>query len=155
MGGETSSFVPPDFEPPSRLVAPSFVLEPLGAQHNVADFAAWSSSIEHIRATPGFPWGDWPHEMTLADNLGDLEQHAGDFEQRAGFTYTVLDPDGPDVIGCVYVYPPGPGDVAHDAAARSWVCADRAELDEPLWRLVSDWLAREWPFHSVAYAARG
>ena len=49
--------------------------------------------------------------MPAAQNLADLEQHAVDFAARTGFTYTVLPPDGPDtaeVLGCVYIYPPGP-----------------------------------------------
>ena len=87
-------FVPDDFEPPRSLVTPDFVLEPLGPQHNESDYAAWSSSIAHIRATPGFADGSWPHEMTLEENLGDLERHARDFESRTGFTYTVLDRAG-------------------------------------------------------------
>jgi hypothetical protein len=36
----------------------------------------------------------------------------------------------------------------------SWVRASRADLDGALWRAVSDWLASDWPFDSVAYAAR-
>ena len=32
-------------------------------------------------------------------------------------------------------------------------CA-RVELDIPLWRRVSDWLASEWPFEQVDYAPR-
>ena len=36
----------------------------------------------------------------------------------------------------------------------SWVRASRAELDVPLWQAVSDWLAAEWPFQNVDYAAR-
>jgi hypothetical protein len=34
------------------------------------------------------------------------------------------------------------------------VRADRAELDEPLYRAVRDWLARDWPFRRVDYAER-
>jgi len=157
----TPLFVPDGFEPPQGLVASGFVLEPLGPRHNVADFAAWSSSMAHILATPGFERSDWPHEMGLEQNLGDLERHAYDFEERRGFTYTVLDPRDGGVIGCVYIYPVGtdetdPGDDAttDDASVRSWVRADRAALDEPLWRAVSDWLEAEWPFVSVRYAAR-
>src|SRR5437870_402916 len=41
-----------DFDPPTRLVTPAFVLEPLGPQHNERDYAAWTSSMEHILATP-------------------------------------------------------------------------------------------------------
>ena len=43
--------------------------------------------------------------MTPEENLSDLEQHAQDFRDRVGFTYTVLDPVDRDVIGCVYLYP--------------------------------------------------
>ena len=98
-------FVPASFEPPTSLVTAAFTLEPLGPRHNESDYAAWSSSIAHIQATPGFPWGSWPHEMSLAENLADLEMHERHFATRVGFTYTVLDPESGDVIGCVYIYP--------------------------------------------------
>ena len=97
-------FVPPDFVVPLRLETPQFVLEPLGPQHNDADYEAWSSSMEHIHATPGWEESKWPRSMTLDENRADLERHASDFESRTGFTYTVLSPGG-DVIGCVYIYP--------------------------------------------------
>ena len=157
----TPPFVPDGFEPPRGLVASGFLLEPLGPRHNAADFDAWSSSMAHIHATPGFEGSDWPHEMSLEQNLGDLELHARDFEQRTGFTYTVLDPANGDVIGCVYIYPvgtddadPGADAATHDASVRSWVRADRAALDEPLWRAVMGWLEAVWPFVNVRYAAR-
>ena len=66
------------------LVAAAFVLEPLGPRHNESDYAAWSSSIAHIQATPGFAGASWPHEMSLAENLADLEMHERDFEDRVG-----------------------------------------------------------------------
>ena len=141
------------FVPPRRLVAERFRLEPLAPEHNERDYAAWSSSIEHIRATPGFEDGRWPVPMTLAENLADLERHARDFERREGFTYTVLDEDEDEVVGCLYIYPAG--DSVHDADVRSWVRASRAELDEPLWRAVADWLSGDaWPFRQPLYAAR-
>jgi hypothetical protein len=64
----------------------------------------------------------------------------------------VLDPASRDVVGCVYIYPPREGDA--DADVHSWVRASHAELDAPLWRTVREWLAAEWPFRSVDYAAR-
>lgn len=48
----THPLVPADFTVPRELLAPEFRLEPLGEQHNDSDLAAWTSSIEHIRATP-------------------------------------------------------------------------------------------------------
>ncbi len=145
------TFVPPEFEPPRGLSAPRFLLEPLGPEHNERDYAAWTSSTDHIRATPGFTESRWPHEMTLAENRADLERHQRDFAGRTGFTYTVLDPDDRDVIGCLYIYPlkDGPG-----ANVTSWVRSDRAELDEPLAEAVAAWLRTDWPFGRVLYVGR-
>jgi hypothetical protein len=91
--------------------------------------------------------------MSLAANRADLERHAEDYARRTGFTYTVLAPDGDDVIGCVYIYPSR--DERFDADVRSWVRAERAELDAPLHAAVSRWLAEDWPFAAVDYADRG
>ena len=144
-------FVPADFVVPLRLETPQFRLEPLGPEHNDADYRAWSSSMEHIHATPGWEESSWPRDMTLEENRADLQRHADDFEKRSGFTYTVLDRGG-DVVGCVYIYPVSDG--SHEARVLSWVRASRAELDGPLWQAVSDWLAAEWPFEKVEYAVR-
>ena len=83
-------FVPPDFAVPRNAVFGGLSLEPLGPEHNASDYAAWTSSVEHIRATPGFPWGTWPAWMTPDANLRDLQMHADDFRLRKGFTYTCL-----------------------------------------------------------------
>ena len=153
--GPLPPFVPDDFAVPREMVTGEFRLEPLGPQHNAGDYEAWTSSMEHIRATPGFAGREWPPEpgMTLEDNLGDLRRHAEDFTARTGFTYTALASGGDRIVGCVYIYPaedgaPGTADV------RSWVRADRAELDVPLHDAVSAWLAEAWPFTVVRYAPR-
>ena len=86
----SSSFVPDDFVAPTSFEGPGFRLEPLGPQHNDRDHEAWMSSIAHIRATPGFPDGDWPAPMSLQQNLDDLVRHARDFAARTGFTYSIL-----------------------------------------------------------------
>ena len=146
--------VPADFDPPTSLVTPWFRLEPLGPQHNDADLAAWTSSIEHIRATPGFPDGSWPppEGMTPERNLADLRRHADDFARRAGFTFTVLDPADGDVIGCVYVYPTRAED--WDVTVQSWVRASHAHLDKPLADAVADWIATDWPWERVDRCGR-
>lgn len=147
-------FVPDGFAAPRELHTDGFHLLPLGPEHNEADHAAWSSSIEHIRATPGFEGRSWPHPMDLDQNRGDLEGHAADFAARSGFTYTVLDDDGA-VIGCVYIYPADGSDtVGADAEVRSWVSAAHATRDADLYRVVNDWLATAWPFRAVRYAPR-
>jgi hypothetical protein len=90
--------------------------------------------------------------MTQDDNLGDLRRHAEDFAARKGFTYTVL-ADGDRVVGCVYIYP-GKDGAPGAAGVRSWVRADRAELDVPLYDTVSAWLTESWPFTVIQYAPR-
>jgi hypothetical protein len=147
-----SSFVPDDFAVPRDLVGPGFRLEPLGPQHNESDHHAWTSSIDHIRSTPGFPDGRWPplEGMTLEENRRDLERHWQDFEQRRGFTYTVLDEED-RVVGCVYIYPRKSD--PRVAVVQSWVSAERAELDLPLHDAVANWLANDWPFPEVRYRA--
>jgi hypothetical protein len=151
-------FVPEDFAVRDGLIADQFRLEPLGPQHNEADYAAWTSSVDHIRATPGFAGSSWPHGMTLQENLGDLERHARDFAERRGFTYTVLDEGTGGVIGCVYIYPArghGAGSQGQRrATVQSWVRADRASLDPAVHDAVLAWLERDWPFDQIEYAAR-
>ena len=156
------AFVPDDFAVPRELVTEDFRLEPLGQQHNAGDYEAWMSSIDHIRATPGFQHisaapgfgvSTWPDpEMTLDENLADLRRHAEDFAQRAGFTYTVLARGSGRIIGCVYIYPSRGADGA--AGVRSWVRADQADLDVALHDAVAAWLNNAWPFTEIRYAPR-
>jgi hypothetical protein len=148
----SNPFVPADFEPPLALDQPDFELRRLGPEHNDSDYAAWTSSIDHIRATPGFVGRSWPRSMTLEENHGDLVRHAADFTGRIGFTYTVLRPGTTTVIGCVYIYPSRA--TGYDASVRSWVRAADADLDRVLYRAVVRWLAAAWPFERIDYAAR-
>jgi hypothetical protein len=143
----TAPLVPDEFEVPVRFEAALFVLEPLGPEHNERDHEAWSSSIDHIHATPGFTGRRWPQPMSLDENLADLETHSADFDARTGFAYTVLDPQTDEVIGCVYVDPDRAQ--ACGVTVRSWVRVTHADLDQPLRVAMVDWLERDWPFASV------
>ena len=149
-------FVPDGFEVPRELVTPRFRSEPLGPEHNEADLAAWTSSIGHIRATPGFAGWGWPPATGMAPevNLADLRAHAQDFARRSGFTYTVIEPApaGGEVIGCVYIDPARGADL--DTVVRCWVRADRAELDHPLYEAVARWLSAEWPLGRIDFSGR-
>lgn len=105
-------------------------------------------SIDHIRATPGYPDGRWPQPMSLEQNLADLQRHHDHFRDRVGFTYTVLEARGAtdhaDVIGCVYIYPDDQPDT--DVHVQSWVREDRADLDALLATTVRAWLEEAWPW---------
>lgn len=82
--------------------------------------------------------------MSLEDNARDLRRHEADFAACKGFTFTVLDPEDGDVVGCVYLYPPERE--GHDVTVQSWVRADRQDLDVPLANKVAAWLATDWPW---------
>lgn len=144
-------FVPPSFEVPLGFAWSGFHLEPLGERHNDRDHAAWMSSIDHIRSTPGFSLEekpDWPVAMTLEANLKDLVRHAKDFEERRGFTFSILDRD--EVIGCIYIYPDRRSN--HDAVVTSWVHEGRAEADGEVRQALSTWIDEAWPFSNAYYA---
>ncbi|MGW0392348.1 N-acetyltransferase [Streptomyces sp. NPDC003042] len=155
MNDNQQAFVPDDFAVPRTLVADGFRLEPLGPEHNERDLAAWSGSIAHVRATPGFAEWRWPppEGMSAEANLADLVRHARDFAERRGFSYSVL--DGDEVVGCVYIYP-GAEDQPDRVQVNSWVRADRAELDAAVHAAVRGWLRTVWPFDAgrVDYAPR-
>jgi hypothetical protein len=143
--------VPDDFDVPRVLRSAQFRLEPLGPQHNVADLNAWTTSVDHIRATPGFEGRSWPPDggLSAEGNLVDLVRHADEFDRRVAFAYTVLRPENDDVIGCLYL---DPGPRAGSVDVRSWVRADTADLDPVLRREMRQWLTDVWPFDEVAYA---
>lgn len=141
-------FVPAGFEPPLSFRGPSWRLEPLGPEHNERDHVAWTTSMDHIRATPGFAGRPWPHEMTLEENLGDLVAHREGFVARREFSYSVLDDDD-EVVGCVYVLPDVEDRRADAAHLRCWVTTARADLDAELRTVVTDWLRAAWPFSHV------
>ena len=145
--------VPEGFAVPAGLTSDLFTLEPLDVRHNEPDYAAWTSSVDHIQATPGFAGRTWPDPgLSLAGNAADLARHARDFADRTGFTYTVLDPASGTVIGCLYLYPSRRE--GYDVDVRSWVRADRAALDKPLHDTVRRWLSEAWPFTAPDYAKR-
>lgn len=148
-----NSFVPPSFDVPDTHAWSEFHLEPLDVAHNDRDHAAWMSSIDHIRSTPGFSEDEepgWPVAMTLESNLKDLVRHAEDFKERKGFTFSIL--DGDEVIGCIYIYPDSRG--KYDALISSWVRESRAESDAAVREALAAWIDEEWPFANPYYAGR-
>lgn len=147
------TFLPADFVAPTPIATAEFRLELLGPEHNESDYAAWSSSIDFIRGLPGWATSSWPQPMTIEDNMRDLESHLARSQSGTDFAYTVLLPERDEVIGCVYLYPTRPPrDGA--VAARSWVTAEHADLDEPLHDTVTRWVEQQWPWTDVEYAPR-
>ncbi|HEY7857711.1 MAG TPA: hypothetical protein VIC82_04340 [Candidatus Nanopelagicales bacterium] len=91
--------------------------------------------------------------MTIEENLRDCESHLTRSSAGNDFAYTVLLPDREEVVGCVYFKPTSPPQ-PDAVAVRSWVTAEHADLDEPLYEVVTRWLADDWPWSVVEYDPR-
>ncbi len=148
------SFIPASFIAPVLAEGTGFKLVPLGPEVVKLDFDAYMSSIEHLQKTFSRSTR-WPRPgITDADAMKDMEGEQARFKSRKSFAYAVLTPDGRRERGSVYVSPsPVPG---YDAVVRMWVTkADYdAGFDAELYKWVSDWVKKDWPFAKVAYPGR-
>ncbi len=133
----------------------TFRFEVLSPAHNNADLEAWSTSIDQIKATPGFVGRHWPDRVyTPEENEADLAEHFDHHQRRIDFAWTVIDAtkterDEPEVIGCAYLKPAAAGDQI-DGIGLSWVRASHAHLDQPLRRHLAPWFRDRWPI-TIAY----
>jgi hypothetical protein len=145
-------FVPPDFVVPTRLEDARFVIRPLLIGDVIKDYDAVMSSVEHLRGVFG-PATKWPMGLSLEDDLIDLGWHHKEFRIRRSFAYTVMSPDEALCLGCLYINPTTlPG---YEAEAHCWIRASHAtELDTRLYRVMTEWIAADWPFGAVAYPGR-
>jgi len=148
------SFIPASFNPPTRIETPNFTLVPLSPAVVKVDYDAYMSSVEHLqksftRST------NWPHPgISDADAMLDMQTEQGRFKARKSFAYSVLTPDGSRERGSVYV---SPSPVAgYDAVVRMWVTKAEydAGFDAELYKWVTAWVQKDWPFRKVAYPGR-
>jgi hypothetical protein len=149
-----ASFVPANFNPPTRVETGQFTLVPLGPDLVKIDFDAYMSSIEHLQKTFTRS-AEWPHSgISDADAMRDMETEQARFRNRESFAYAVLTKDGRRERGSVYVSPsPVPG---YDAMVRLWVTKAEydAGFDAELFAWVTTWMQRDWPFAKIAYPGR-
>ena len=148
------SLIPASFNPPTRIETPGFTLVPLSPAVVKVDYDAYMSSVEHLQKT--FTRStDWPHAgISDADAMLDMQTEEGRFKARKSFAYSVLTPDGSRERGSVYV---SPSPVAgYDAVVRMWVTKAEygAGFDAELYKWVTAWVQKDWPFRKVAYPGR-
>jgi hypothetical protein len=147
------TFVAPDLVPDAPTTD-RLAMRPLTAADTWIDFPTCVRNAEHIRATRG---GDWPGEgLTWEEDLIDLAFHQREFQLGRSFAYMVTTPDGLEMLGCVYVYPPGhpfndgePEQLPDgcDAVVNYWVTKAAAGegLHSHLHAALAEWL-HSWPF---------
>lgn len=142
--------VPASFVVPELLETPDFRLRPLTVNDLIKDFDAVMTSVDRLYRLMS-PTGEWPHGLTLEEDLIDLGWHQREFTLRHSFAYTVMAPDESICLGCCYLYPSD--DPAFDAEAFYWVRESHAALDEKLGAVFRQFLTA-WPFKRVAFPGR-
>ena len=147
-----NELVPKDFFVPESLSTKHFWFEPLSPRVAEIDYEAVMSSRERLRKV--FESNDtWPKdEMTLEENISDLERHEKEFYERKAFAYTVLSPNKEKCLGCVYIDPPT--DTQFDCEAYLWVRDSEIPLDKELFITVKNWLDNSWPFSNPSFPGR-
>ncbi|HSH82739.1 MAG TPA: GNAT family N-acetyltransferase [Herpetosiphonaceae bacterium] len=155
-------FIPPGAPIPELLDAKEFRLRPLRVSDVELDYAALMESKELLRR---WSQSGWPaDDFTLAQNAEDLEEHEREHDDRTAFTFTVLDPEEAECLGCVYIRPLAPllrpEDIGKAAAedvyqgrVAFWVRQSRLkdDLNHRLPRALIQWFERDWPFTTVVF----
>ena len=100
--------------------------------------------------------GRWPSpDLTLEEDLSDLEMHQSEHLEREAFTYTVVSLDEDSVLGCIYIMPPFPGEEV-DAAVQFWLRQNLWErgMESDFYPVLREWIESDWPFDTVVYPGR-
>ena len=114
------------------------------------------SNIEHLRKTPTPPMcGDWPNpNLTLKENLKDLKWHEEKNKSKEVFTFTVMNLDESECLGCVYFFPTKIKD--YDVEIYFWVTKKEYDkgLEKELFSTLKIWIKKEWPFKKIIFPNR-
>lgn len=119
------SFRAHGIEPADGFSGDGFLVRPLVPADVELDHEAVMSSREflyHWEQDPPYP----PEDFSVEDNLQDLEQMDGEHRNGTRYTYTVMNTDQSQVLGCIYLLPNGDrmyqtAEVtSHDGTDLSW-----------------------------------
>jgi RimJ/RimL family protein N-acetyltransferase len=91
-------------EPADGFTADGFIVRPLVPSDVALDYDAVMSSREflyHWEQDPPYP----PEDFSIEDNLADLELMATAHREGSRYTYTVLNRDESEALGCIYLLP--------------------------------------------------
>lgn len=159
-------FYPPEIPLPGKLKTTLLQLRPLRTTDNALDYEAVIVSRAFLRIGTG---GLWPAEgFTPEENYQDLQRHEQDHDARVSFTFTILNLEGTECLGCLYVNSldlllekyPAISTLEHSfpaggATAVFWMRPEsQAEgLDSHLLNQLIEWFSNEWSFPIVVYLA--
>lgn len=163
-GPRTIAFVFSDLEigAPAGLKTRQFVLRPLLASDAELDYDAVMESKEFLRT---WEQSTWPaDDFTVEANREDLLKHERQHADGDSFTYTVMNLDQTECLGCVYVLPPDAkmftGVQVTAAGADQWSDCDATvffwvrksrlaeDLDRVLLASLLKWFEADWSFNA-------
>jgi hypothetical protein len=149
----TSAWLPTGFSHPARVeLAGGEHMRPIRAEDVDIDYPAVMGSRERLWRKYGEAWGWPPPTMTPEQDRDDLAHHEREMSEGLSFNYAVLDAEESELLGCVYIDPPGGGEEA-DALVSWWVVDGRvgSALERELERFVPEWVTSAWPFARPAF----
>jgi hypothetical protein len=147
-----AQLVPDSFPVPETYTGKTYKLVPLGPAVAELDYAAYMSSIDHIRRTQG---GNWPRpDLTMADQAKDMAGEKAQWDTRKSFPFAVLNLEGTKELGCVYLRPSAKE--GYDVAVTMWVIQEEFDkgFEDQLYADMKAWLAAAWPFQRPAWIGR-
>ncbi len=125
--------------PADAFTGDGFIVRPLVPSDVVLDHEAVMSSREflfHWEQDPPYP----PEDFTVEDNLKDLQQMDGEHHNGTRYTYTVMNADETQVLGCIY-FAPSDDRMYRTAEVTSYDGTDLSSIDATVafWVRPSTW----------------
>lgn len=151
----TTSWLPPGWQHPLRVDLPTgHHLRPIRATDVDLDMQAVMGSRERLWSIYGAVWGWPPSTMTVAQDREDLAHHEAEAEAAASYNYALFDAGETELLGCVYLDPPGKPGADADI---SWWVVDwlvGGPIEAALDAAVPRWVAADWPFARPRFVGR-
>jgi hypothetical protein len=131
----------------------TFSFEPLSLRIREIDFAAYTSSADHIHRALDwtFPFEQIPDDpnFVFLDMWGEWVK----FGRGEKFSFAALTHERDREIGCAYLILPADGADPYEAGLQSWTLEEALaqDLDITLLREFLAWVEAEWDFNSVLF----
>jgi hypothetical protein len=150
------SWLPDSVTPPARVdLATGEHLRPIRETDVDIDYPAVMGSRERLWQKYGSAWGWPPADMSYEDDRVDLARHEREMAARETWNYAILNADETELLGCVYIDPPGSDSPAGTDAVVSWWVVDphvSSDLEAALAEFLPGWLSEVWGFSAVEYS---
>ena len=138
---------------PAEYISEEYVFRPLTTKDVKLDYDAVMESKTSLRRI----WNStWPSDdFSIEENYDDLERHEMDHLARKEFTFTIMNSDETECLGCMYFRPLlesfSTGD--YQTAVRFWVRSSRIQdnLDKRVLEGIIHWLQSEWKFNKIVF----